>query len=110
MKFNPNKNRVYKKATHCKMCKKSFEEVNRYEKHAMCYKCYNNYQRRRNNMMPFTITTEYKIKNRAEVYKERAAELKGIKKREEWLKVLERNLLQILDELQTIKVKEEYDN
>ena len=108
--MNPNANRIYTKATHCKRCEKSFEEVEKYLNHAMCCECYRKHQQVYHKNMPIAMVKEFKIENRNEIYKNRRVELKGIKEREEWLKVIQRNLMDTLDELKEQQIKHIYDN
>ena len=86
-------------ATHCKVCKESFEVVQKYVNHALCYDCYLEYQRNRKGWKNSEDQIHWKIENRKDIYKERSNELKGIKERTEWLKVITRNLETTLNEL-----------
>ena len=110
MKFNPNRNRVYTKKTHCKDCKKSFEEVTKYFNHALCEACYKRMMRIRNQKQPMKMIEDFKIEQRKDIYKERREELKAIKVREEWLKVIERNLFIAMEEIKDKQLELLYDN
>lgn len=87
------------KSTHCKICKESFEVVTKYVNHAMCYDCYLDYQRNRKGFKKRELGIEWKIQNRRDIYRERVAEMRSCKTREEWRAVISRNFETAIKEL-----------
>lgn len=88
------------KAVQCKECGVVFSEENpKYGGSAHCKPCQREYMRKRTSNIPKTITDEFKLENRKNIYTEKRIEISKIKDRDEWRALLTKRLDEALKEL-----------
>jgi len=91
---------TYPVTTHCKNCNEKFgESVQRAGSHRLCKSCYTVYQRWMRGYKGREEWKGWSMKNREDVYKVKRDELMEITQRDEWLKVIRRNLDTIITEI-----------
>jgi len=91
---------AFQKATKCKRCDNEFsEQYPKYNGHALCRDCYNEYQRERTTKIPKEVTDGFKLGNRKDVYQQKRKELSKIKDRNEWRALISKRLDEVLNEL-----------
>lgn len=90
-------------STHCVKCGKSFEEVEKKKKRALCIPCYKidayEYNKRNKKLVDVPIYTRYqqfKVDNRREENRALSKRLMGMRDRDEWKKAIAERLDEII--------------
>ena len=97
---NMNKNRVYKKSTHCKECGVMFDDVNkRAGSNVKCIPCYKQYTRDVKGSQSREFYAAYRPQLRESEYEIMRTELESIEERETWLELIKIRLENILNKL-----------
>ena len=88
------------KAVQCKECGVLFTDKNpKYRGSAHCVPCQREYMRKRTSHIPKSITDEFKLDKRKNIYTEKRIEISKIKDRDEWRALLTKRLDEALNQL-----------